>query len=127
MFCVTIHSVSPSVSGETIAKIYNLGLSDVPDARPLHAETVWDAFYLHALLLHASRQSEILVVPHHGPNADRLNDAIESRNKAMVGIGQPQWAHTCDDCEKVFGPDEDNPDAPWGMDDYLSLSHLIQY
>ncbi len=32
----------------------------------------------------------------------------------MVGVGQPQWAHTCDECEKIFGPDDANPDAPWG-------------
>ncbi|KAI0713063.1 hypothetical protein C8T65DRAFT_574185, partial [Cerioporus squamosus] len=79
----------------------------------LSAETVWHGFYLHALLLHAQRKHAALLVPHGGVHADRLNAAIAARNEAMIGVGQPHWAHACDECEKIFGPDEQNPDAPW--------------
>ena len=109
-----LHGHSCSASGETIARIYNLGLSDIPDARPLNSDTVWHVFYLHALLLHAQRTHASLVVPHSGVQSDRFNDALAARNKGMIGVGQPQWAHACDVCEQVFEPNEDIEDAPWG-------------
>ncbi|RDX54688.1 hypothetical protein OH76DRAFT_1340898, partial [Lentinus brumalis] len=96
-------------SGEVVARIYNMGLSDLPDARPLSSETVWHAFYLHALLLDCERRSDILHLPHAGPHSARLLRALEARNLRMAGLGQPQWAHACDECEKLFPPDGSDP------------------
>ena len=90
---------------------------------PLLPEVAWNAFYLHALLVHKGRipllpqQSSTidhLELPHHGDNRDRLLNALEDRNQIMAGTGQEQWAHACDDCEKITRPTEGSPlDTPW--------------
>ncbi|TFK85189.1 hypothetical protein K466DRAFT_495238 [Polyporus arcularius HHB13444] len=103
-----------SASGEVVARIYNMGLSDILEARPLSADTVWHAFYLHALLLDCRRRSERLRLPHAGVHAARLLDALEARNTRMAGVGQPHWAHACDECEKLYPPpDPAKPGATW--------------
>ncbi|KAI0708330.1 hypothetical protein C8Q76DRAFT_627155 [Earliella scabrosa] len=89
-------------SGETVARIYNMGLSDIPDARPLTVDTVWNAFYLHSLLLHSVRTSQRLILPHAGSHSERFMMALEARNTFIVGEGQPLWAHACDLCEKIY-------------------------
>ena len=67
----------------------------------MSSEIVWNAFYLHALLLHHCRRKSTLELPHGGAQSVRFSDALKARNNTMVGIGQPQWAHACDDCEKM--------------------------
>ena len=65
------------------------------------SEIVWNAFYIHALLLHHSRDDSRLHLPHRTEQAERIAAALEARNEHMVGIGQAEWAHACDDCEKI--------------------------
>ncbi|KAI0712635.1 hypothetical protein C8Q76DRAFT_621583 [Earliella scabrosa] len=91
-------------SGDTIARMYNLGVSQDPDRQELTADIVWNAFYLHALLMHHSRLGLQLNVPHRTKQAERFTQALVSRNEYMVGTRQPHWAHACDDCEKIYPP-----------------------
>lgn len=91
-----------SASGDAIARTYNLALADPDPITPLTSEIVWNAFYLHALLCDKERGEEHLHVPHRGSQNERLNQALAERNLRMAGTGQPQWAHACDDCEKVI-------------------------
>ncbi|KAI0740570.1 hypothetical protein C8Q76DRAFT_608605 [Earliella scabrosa] len=101
-------------SGETVARMYNLGVSTDPDAHNLTGDLVWNAFYVHSLLLNCHRRGEQLDVPHRCHQADRFLDAINSRNDDMVGTGQPLWAHACDDCEKLYPPPEsEGPNGRW--------------
>ncbi|KAI0689281.1 hypothetical protein C8T65DRAFT_588799, partial [Cerioporus squamosus] len=94
-------------SGDTVARIYNLALShDFKHARGLDSDHVWSAFYLHALMLDSSRRSETLCLPHKGKQSERFRAALTLRNVRMAGTGQLQWAHACDECEKVNIPDD---------------------
>ena len=68
----------------------------------MSSDIVWNAFYLHALLLYKQGHKDKLVIPHHGQHSDRLTEALAERNLAMVGTGQPQWAHSCDVCERLI-------------------------
>ena len=80
----------------------------------MSSEIVWNAFYLHALLLHHHRKNSTLELPHNGKQSDRFTDALKARNNVMVGIGQPQWAHACDDCEQLIAPAPGSPEGtPW--------------
>ncbi|KAI0744417.1 hypothetical protein C8Q76DRAFT_604520 [Earliella scabrosa] len=97
-------------SGETCARIYNMGLAGDMQSRPLTGDTVWHAFYLHALLQDRSRFGERLEVPHSGLHSDRFAAALEARNRAMVGDGQEFWAHACDECEQIIRAKPDDPD-----------------
>ena len=55
-----------------------------------------------------------LQLPHHGNNRDRLTLALDQRNQAMAGTGYAQWAHACDDCEKLIPPAPGSPEGtPW--------------
>ncbi|KAI0703114.1 hypothetical protein C8Q76DRAFT_632028 [Earliella scabrosa] len=75
----------------------------------LTTDIVWNAFYLHALLLDSVRRGIPLFVPHGGKHTNRFNAALDARNGRMVGTGQPHWAHACDECEKIIpraGPDK---------------------
>lgn len=96
-----------SASGDGCAKIYNLSLRKLSsNSHKMTSEIVWNAFYVHALLLHHARRDSHLQVPHHGEQSDRLATALKVRNEQMVGVGQPQWAHACDQCEKLVEVEE---------------------
>ncbi|TFK82744.1 hypothetical protein K466DRAFT_499739, partial [Polyporus arcularius HHB13444] len=76
----------------------------------LVSDNIWHAFYLHALMLDHDRRDMPLHLPHHGPQAERLRDAMAARNIRMAGTGQPQWAHACDECERIVpSPDPSQP------------------
>ena len=60
---------------------------------------------LQALLKDAQSRSARLELPHGGPHSDRFTHALQSRNMRMAGVGQPMWAHACDDCEVVLPRD----------------------
>ncbi|TFK78734.1 hypothetical protein K466DRAFT_506824 [Polyporus arcularius HHB13444] len=95
-------------SGENVAHIYNLGLAGTLDSHPhpLPAAVVWNSFYLYSLLLYACHHTQSsLIVPHHGDQADRFTAALEARNLQIMGTGQPEWAHACDECEKIIAPE----------------------
>ncbi|RPD56578.1 hypothetical protein L226DRAFT_433281, partial [Lentinus tigrinus ALCF2SS1-7] len=112
-------------SGETVARIYNLGLSgDVNHPHSMDGDHVWQAFYLHALLLDAARRTEILCLPHRGKQAERFRTALALRNLRMAGTGQPQWAHACNECEKVSGSaDPSQPQSIACVMDGVTLGH----
>jgi hypothetical protein len=101
-----------SASAVGIATVYNsaLGVSAVPNASSLlhllTGEVVLEAFFHNAVLRDKCLRREVLSVPHHGPQRHRLDEALEERNRRMVGTGQEMWAHACDRCMKVIkGPD----------------------
>ena len=73
----------------------------------MSSEIVWNAFYLQALLVHHDRHNSVLELPHGENQTGRFTAALDARNKEMVGIGQPQWAHACDECEKSVVIDTD--------------------
>ena len=114
-----------SASGDACAKIYNLSLPETVGERPsITSEIVWNSFYLHALLLHHTRRASQLKVPHSGEQADRLTAALNARNEQMVGVGQPEWAHACDDCEKILTPENSTgEDTTWSK--YITYQRLI--
>ncbi|KZT07866.1 uncharacterized protein LAESUDRAFT_736147 [Laetiporus sulphureus 93-53] len=89
-------------SGEAIARIYNLSINTQHNDDCLSSETIWNTFYLYALLRDCVRQSIGLVLPHRGSHKDRLNARLLERNLCVAGTGQEQWAHVCRDCVKVI-------------------------
>ncbi|KAJ7075798.1 hypothetical protein B0H15DRAFT_791429, partial [Mycena belliarum] len=92
-------------SAEAASRIYNEALRTRNDDTEvlLNPVTVWDAFFLHALLRDGTKHQVCLSVPHNETNVQRLNVALEARNTRMAGTGQDQWAHACRDCMKVVG------------------------
>ncbi|KAI0730482.1 hypothetical protein C8Q76DRAFT_669048 [Earliella scabrosa] len=82
-----------SASGETIARVYNASLTPKDFPHPLAGRTVWHSFYIHALLMDCLRRQRPLLLPHHGPQASRYEAALDDRNAAMVGTGQPIVGH----------------------------------
>ncbi|KAJ6577694.1 hypothetical protein B0H19DRAFT_931792 [Mycena capillaripes] len=92
-------------SAEAASRIYNAALRSrtAESEQMLQPTTVWDSFFLHALLRDATKHFFLLSVPHNGTNADRLNTALEARNARMVGTGQDLWAHACKGCMKIIG------------------------
>ncbi|RDX47787.1 hypothetical protein OH76DRAFT_1353662 [Lentinus brumalis] len=88
----------------SVARIYNRGISNCPERASLASENIWNAFYIHALMLDVERRQVPLQLPHHGPQTDRFRDVMAARNIRMAGTGQPQWAHTCDECERIVRP-----------------------
>ncbi|KAJ6449704.1 hypothetical protein C8R47DRAFT_999114 [Mycena vitilis] len=92
-------------SAEAASRIYNAALRTrtTESDQLLLPTTVWDGFFLHALLRDVTKRGFLLSVPHNGSNVDRLNIALETRNTWMVGTGQDQWAHACKGCMKVIG------------------------
>ena len=90
-----------SASGDACAKIYNLSQSTTPvDTPRMSSDIVWNVFDVQALLIHHHRRNSILELPHGDHQTERFTAALDARNKEMVGIGQPHWAHACDECEK---------------------------
>lgn len=60
---------------------------------------VWDAFFLHTLLLDHQERDESLILRHDAPSqAERLAPALRARNQRFAGPGQEAWNHACDLC-----------------------------
>lgn len=68
----------------------------------LTAELVYEAFFLHGLILDAYNRGVSLTLPNGSEQRDRLDRALEERNKRMVGTGQEFWAHRCQVCMQLF-------------------------
>ncbi|KAJ7858746.1 hypothetical protein B0H13DRAFT_2571333, partial [Mycena leptocephala] len=114
-----------------IARVYNLtlGSSDLPNAsrlsHDLTGELVLDSFILYALLQDKQLQRETLVLPHHGYQNHRFDQAMAERNARMVGTGQHMWAHACNRCMKVYKGEDGN----WyritaGVHDGVDVRHV---
>lgn len=96
------YSHSLSASSEAIARIYNRSLRQEPDPETkLNGIMVLETFFLHALLRFHLRIGQPLTVEHHGKKTRRLDKAMQYRNAAMAGTGQPQWAHACSGCMTI--------------------------
>ncbi|KAI0072019.1 hypothetical protein K474DRAFT_462626 [Panus rudis PR-1116 ss-1] len=104
------------VSATNNARIYSREHSDKPRTFPrawpapsvLSCDLVWDAFFLYTLLewkANAPKPTQ-LVLDHDHQQAARLLGAIQDRNMAMSGHGQPHWNHACDLCCHI-GKNED--------------------
>lgn len=102
-----------SASADTVARIYNLGLAADMSSHAITPEHVWNAFYIHALLEDKSRRNLQLQVPHNCIQSSRFTAALDERNRLMAGVGQPLWAHACDECEHVIVPSPDAEDQSW--------------
>ncbi|RDB15791.1 hypothetical protein Hypma_003744 [Hypsizygus marmoreus] len=72
----------------------------------LCAEDAMNGFFLYSLLLDLSERRGILVLSHDAPSQkDRLQPALDVRNKATEGIGQECYPHACDVCFIVYTDD----------------------
>ncbi|KAJ7353282.1 hypothetical protein DFH08DRAFT_987489 [Mycena albidolilacea] len=100
-------------SATNAARVYDTCLSK-PENRPDHkdwpptrsfklrTEHVWDGFLILSLLEDYVERNEILEVPHTGEQNVRFNNAIRKRNARFRLCGQPEWAHYCDKCMRVW-------------------------
>ncbi|KAK0443244.1 hypothetical protein EV421DRAFT_1903743 [Armillaria borealis] len=87
-------------------------------------EMVYDAFFLHGLLLDHFNGHSRLSVPHRGLQRDRLTAALEERNNRMVGTGQEHWAHRCKICMHLFrGEDGKLYSVDAGTMDGVTMGH----
>ncbi|KAF7308041.1 hypothetical protein MKEN_01166400 [Mycena kentingensis (nom. inval.)] len=95
------------------AKIYDTALSkpdEIPRNHPewvdtsfkLRTEHVWDGFTILSLLEDYERRGETLRVPHTGEQKDRFTAAMSDRNARIQFLGQPEWAHYCSKCIRVW-------------------------
>ncbi|KAF8884482.1 hypothetical protein BD779DRAFT_1443171, partial [Infundibulicybe gibba] len=98
------------------SRIYDTCLSHSKNQPPswpfnfqLRTEHVWDGFVILALLEDLDKQSEFLVVPHTGDQKDRFTLAMQKRNQAMAHSGQPEWAHWCNKCCRVWPGENGQP------------------
>ncbi|PBK83279.1 hypothetical protein ARMGADRAFT_945016, partial [Armillaria gallica] len=90
----------------------------------LDMQTVYEAFFLHAVLLDAYNRHEPLELPHAGPQRDHLVAALDSRNKRMIGTGQEFWAHRCKKCMHLIqGPDGKIYAVDAGVMDGTTMGH----
>ncbi|KAI0746250.1 hypothetical protein C8Q80DRAFT_1105775 [Daedaleopsis nitida] len=104
-------------SATNCAEIYNLAerphdlsvqLSKLWKLKPeLTTELVWDAFYIHALLLDHQEREFPLELVHNAPSHfERLRPALQARNIRMVGPGQEEWSHACKLCCWIYDDEE---------------------
>ncbi|KAI0049302.1 hypothetical protein FA95DRAFT_1489519 [Auriscalpium vulgare] len=119
-------------SAENIARVYNhsLSLSEksaLHDSRlsdQLDLQTVWDSFFMHALLRDSQKREQALSLPHHGLQSQRFNLALAERNYRMAGTGQEMWAHACKGCMKVIVADDGQTYClTAGVTDGVTLGH----
>ncbi|KAF7297871.1 hypothetical protein HMN09_01007900 [Mycena chlorophos] len=95
------------------ARIYDQALSQpenilcehpdwVSTSFKLRPEHVWDGFIVLCLLEDYQRRGETLRVPHTGDQKDRFTKAMSDRNAHFQFFGQPEWAHYCNKCLRVY-------------------------
>ncbi|KAJ6592961.1 hypothetical protein B0H19DRAFT_1279753 [Mycena capillaripes] len=100
-------------SATNTARVYDTCLSK-PENQPNHkdwdptrsfklrTEHVWDGFLILLLVEDYVERDEILQVPNTGEQNVRFNDAIRKRNSRICLCGQPEWAHYCNRCMRVW-------------------------
>ncbi|KAJ7662582.1 hypothetical protein DFH06DRAFT_987125 [Mycena polygramma] len=100
-------------SATNAARVYDTCLSK-PENRPTHkdwpptqsyklrTEHVWDGFLILSLLEDYDERNEILQVPNTGEQSVWFNDAVRERNARFRLCGQPEYAHYCDRCIRVW-------------------------
>lgn len=101
---------SVRVSATNLARMYDADTPDREDrlsidwaySLDMSTETVWDAFFLHGLLLDSLEHQVALELPHNGQDqSTRIEAALERRNLRMVGPGQEYWNHACNRCCEI--------------------------
>nr|GAT61216.1 predicted protein [Mycena chlorophos] len=99
---------SAHASTTNLARSYNSDLGRTPTtmktrlSHEISRSIVLDAFFMHALLRRARRYGNRLELTHRGENEHRFDAAMDAYNLIMSGTGQPQYAHACLDCFKIF-------------------------
>ncbi|KAH6901186.1 hypothetical protein BKA70DRAFT_1114809, partial [Coprinopsis sp. MPI-PUGE-AT-0042] len=77
-----------------------------PTSLKIREEDVLNGFFLYSLLLdHAERNVCLLLSDDASSQRDRLQGALEKRNKRMQAHGQEQYFHACDLCFRTFERD----------------------
>jgi hypothetical protein len=130
IFLVFIDNVYPRTSATNAARIYNNCLSKYDSHYPSHMDSigresentpkieipslqpehVWDVFTILSLLEgHESRA--LLSVPHGGSQNVRFDNAVSARNLFMSQSGQPEWAHYCSKCCRVWEGENGEPSS----------------
>ncbi|KAJ7211529.1 hypothetical protein C8J57DRAFT_1097682, partial [Mycena rebaudengoi] len=105
--------VTSWTSATNCARTYNCGLSNKavapslpanwPTTFELDVEDVWNAFYLHNLLLdHATLDTTLELTHNASSQSERLRPSLLRRNIRMAGPGQDAWSHACDLCCWVY-------------------------
>ncbi|KAF9538244.1 hypothetical protein CPC08DRAFT_651514, partial [Agrocybe pediades] len=119
------------LSAQNCARIYNISLAsqlsvrlnnelafgpvevpDVPDQRhwqtslELQDEHVLNGFFIYSLLLEKAERQQPLSLGHNLYHRDRLQPALQERNKSMEGPGQEAYTHACDLCYVVYEGDD---------------------
>jgi hypothetical protein len=116
------HNVSLPISSRSsatnCARVYNLSIGDYTRKlqtryRLLNTEMtmdhVWDAFFLHGLILDASRSNARLTLPNNEvEHQDRYSAALQVRNLKYQGPMRDGWNHCCDTCSRVVAREEGN-------------------
>ncbi|KAF7304399.1 hypothetical protein HMN09_00842000 [Mycena chlorophos] len=74
----------------------------------LRNEHVWDGFIILALLEDHERRGKTLRVPHTGEQRFRFTKAMDERNARIRLVGQPEWAHYCNRCMRVWEDEKGN-------------------
>ena len=116
------------VSATNSARMYNMDTEDSKSRFPdswdhsvdMTTESVWDAFFLNALLLDCKEHLVSLELPHNAhDHSVRLRVALVRRNERMVGPGQELWNHACELCCET---DEDGTrEYPLECDTYCAV------
>ncbi|KAI0730305.1 hypothetical protein C8Q72DRAFT_951275, partial [Fomitopsis betulina] len=110
------------VSATNSARMYMLEHSNVsmrfpstwPTTYVLSTDTVWDGFFLHALLEEYDERNQNLVLNHNSPQSERLAGVLRERNRCMMGTGQELYNHACDACCAHPLLDLEPPPSPVG-------------
>jgi len=71
----------------------------------LTTEHVWDAFVLLSLLEDHEERQTVLQLPHTGMQKDRFTTEMANRNERIIHEGQPEIAHYCDKCMRIYRGD----------------------
>jgi hypothetical protein len=117
MFFALTASRFHRTSATNCARIYNQSFapayiksflpSDWQPRLTLYYDDVWNAFFVHTLLLNHTSCGTLLQLPNKAKTQeDRLRVALEARNEQMKGTGQTEWSHACEKCTNVFSGED---------------------
>ncbi|KAJ7125515.1 hypothetical protein C8R43DRAFT_1090555 [Mycena crocata] len=107
--CVFTLTLYCRTSATNCARTYNDGLANqtvtsfLPAMWPynfeLDVEDVWNAFFLHNLILdHNARHLPLQLLHSAASQSERFRPALHERNARLAGTGQEAWNHACDVC-----------------------------
>jgi hypothetical protein len=113
--------ISSRSSATNCARVYNLSIGDYTrklqtQYRLLNTEMtmdhVWDSFFLHGLILDASRSKDRLTLPNNEiEHQERYSAALQVRNLKYQGPMRDEWNHCCDTCSHTVARPEGNGES----------------